>query len=106
MPSTNVPGACASSAGDTQEDRALALLRALANEDGQSLPRLAKRLGLAASQLQRLLVALGDDPQFGGLGLVEARSDARGRNCAWLTSRGHAVCDGLHADGIHGRDTV
>ncbi len=91
---------------DTQEDRALALLRALANEDGQSLPRLTKRLGLAASELQRLLVALGDDPQFGGLGLVEARSDARGRSCVWLTSRGHAVCDGLHADGIHERDAV
>jgi IclR helix-turn-helix domain len=95
MPSVDVSSANASSTVDTQENRALALLSALANEDGQSLPRLAKRLGLAASELQRLLVALGDDPQFGGLGLVGARNDSRGRNCIWLSARGQSVCDAM-----------
>ncbi len=95
MSCSDVSNASATSAGDRQEDRALVLLSVLANEDGQSLPRLAKRLGLAASELQRLLVVLGDDPQFGGLGLVEARCDSRGRNCIWLTTRGQTICDSI-----------
>jgi hypothetical protein len=112
----NVSRAGASYAVDTQEDRALGLLRALANEDGQSLPRLARRLGLAASELQRLLVALGNDPQFAGLGLVEARNDSRGRNCIWLTARGQSLCEGmlpasmlpegLRSEGIRERDAT
>lgn len=72
------------------EDRALALLQLLAEEDGQSLPRLAKRLGLGASELQRLLVALGDDPRFDGLDLVEQRRDGE-RILLWRTARGRAL---------------
>jgi hypothetical protein len=83
---------------DTQErspeGHALALLRALADEDGQSLPRLAKRLGLAASELQRLRTALGEDPRFDGLGLIETRTDLRDRECLWLSARGRRfLCD-------------
>jgi formate dehydrogenase accessory protein FdhD len=70
------------------EEPALALLLALAKQDGQSLPRLGKHLHLAASELNRLCVALGDDARFDGLGLVEMRVDARGRTCVWLSAQG------------------
>jgi hypothetical protein len=73
------------------EQLALALLRALGDEDGQSLPRLAKRLGLAASELQRLRTALGEDPRFDGLGLIQTRTDLRERECLWLSARGRDV---------------
>lgn len=72
------------------EDAALALLRLLAEEDGQSQPRVAKRLGLGASELQRLLAALSDDPRFDGLDLVAARRDGE-RTRLWLTARGRAL---------------
>ncbi len=74
---------------------ALALLRLLA-EDGEVSPaRAAKRLGLGASELNRLLVALGDDPRFDGLDLVERiatphRDGTRER--LRLTTRGRSLC--------------
>ena len=67
------------------------LLRLLAQEDGQSLPRVAKRLGLGASELQRLLTALGPDPRFDGLDLVEARVEGV-RTRLWLTDKGRQLC--------------
>ena len=73
------------------EDVALDLLRLLAQEDGQSLPRVAKRLGLGASELQRLLTALGPDARFDGLDLVEARADGA-RMRLWLTAKGRHLC--------------
>lgn len=76
------------------DDAAFALLRLLAAEDGQSLPRVAKRLGLAGSELQRLLTALGDDQRFDGLDLVEQRIERRAqgeRVLLWLTARGRAL---------------
>lgn len=76
------------------DDAALALLQLLAAEDGQSLPRVAKRLGLAGSELQRLLAALGADPRFDGLDLVEQRveQDAqRERVLLWLTAKGRTL---------------
>ena len=83
------------------EDAALALLRLLAENGDVSMPRAAKRLGLGASELHRLLVALGDDPAFGGLDLVErhvehqaeAQADSA-RTLLRLTARGRALCDG------------
>jgi DNA-binding MarR family transcriptional regulator len=72
-------------------DPAFELLRLLAQEDGQSLARVAKRLGLGASELQRLLTALGADPRFDGLDLVEARADGV-RTRLWLTTKGRALC--------------
>lgn len=72
-------------------DDALALLRLLCTEDVQSIHRVAKRLGMGLSELQRLLTALGDDPRFDGLDLVqqEQRGD---RVVLRLTERGRALC--------------
>jgi DNA-binding IclR family transcriptional regulator len=73
------------------EDLALALLRLLADEDGQSIHRVAKRLQLSLSELQRLLTALGPDPRFDGLDLVEQR-EADGRILLHLTGKGRRLC--------------
>jgi IclR helix-turn-helix domain len=100
------------------EDAALAVIRLLAEEDGQSLPRIAKRIGLSASELRRVLAALGDDPRFDGLGLValslterrasparaQPRTDSRTQmqTRAYLTARGRALCAGeAHANAGH-----
>jgi hypothetical protein len=69
----------------------MALLRLLASEDGQSIHRVAKRLGLGLSELQRLLTALGPDPRFDGLDLVEQRSEGA-RTVLWLTGKGRRLC--------------
>jgi hypothetical protein len=74
------------------DDDALALLRLLQVEDGQSIHRVAKRLGLGLSELQRLLAALGDDPRFDGLDLVERRLDGE-RTLLWLTQKGRQLVD-------------
>lgn len=73
------------------EDAALALIRLLAAESEMSLPRAAKRLSSSVSELQRLLVALGDDPRFDGLDLVTRRHDGE-RILLRLTERGRALC--------------
>lgn len=73
------------------EEAALALLHLLAQDTAVSLPRAAKRLGLSASELQRLLVALGDQPRFGGLDLIEQHREGE-RVLLRLTSRGRALC--------------
>lgn len=61
-----------------------AVVELLVQEDGQSAARICRRLGLARSELQRLLAVLGEDPAFGGLGWVELRDDD-GRDRLWLT---------------------
>ena len=73
------------------EDAALAVLRLLREEDGQSIHRVAKRLQLGLSELQRVLTALGDDPRF-GLDLVERRQDGE-RTLLWLTQKGRRLVD-------------
>ncbi len=73
------------------DDPALALLRLLAAEDGQSTARIAKRLQLGQSELQRVLTALGEDPRYDGLALVEQRRDGE-RMRLWLSDRGRALC--------------
>jgi len=73
------------------DEPALDLLRLLAQEDGQSIHRVAKRLGMGISELQRLLVALGEDPRFDGLDLVEQRLDGE-RLRLWLTDKGRRLC--------------
>jgi DNA-binding IclR family transcriptional regulator len=73
------------------DDIALALLRMLAEEDGQSIHRVAKRLQLSLSELQRLLTALGPDSRFDGLDLVEQREDGD-RVLLWLTDKGKRLC--------------
>ena len=74
------------------DDPGLALLALLVERDGVSLPAAAKRLGLGASELQRLLTAMGDDAAVGGLDLVEARRDGE-RTTLWLTPKGRALCE-------------
>ncbi|QNP39395.1 hypothetical protein [Lysobacter solisilvae (ex Woo and Kim 2020)] len=74
----------------------MALLQLLAGEDGQSIHRVAKRMGLGLSELQRLLTALGPDPRFDGLDLVEQRSDGT-RTVLWLTAKGRRLCAGADA---------
>lgn len=56
------------------QQHASALLELLVQEDGLSPARACKQLGIARSELQRLLVLLGDDPALGGLGLIELRA--------------------------------
>ena len=73
------------------EQHALAVLQLLAGEDGQSIHRVAKRLQLSLSELQRLLAALGPDPRFDGLDLVEQR-EADGRILLHLTDKGRRLC--------------
>ena len=73
------------------EERALALLQLLAAEDGQSIHRVAKRLELSLSELQRLLTALGADTRYDGLDLVETRTDGA-RTLLWLTAKGRQLC--------------
>ncbi len=73
------------------EDNALALLQVSCAEDAQSVHRVAKRLGLGLSELQRLLTALGDDPRFDGLNLVEQQQQSE-RTVLRLTERGRALC--------------
>jgi DNA-binding IclR family transcriptional regulator len=69
------------------EQRLAAMLRYLAANDGASAARVCKQLGLARSELQRLLVVLEDDAAAGGLGLVRRIEDA-GRERLALTPRG------------------
>jgi DNA-binding IclR family transcriptional regulator len=73
------------------DETVLALLQLLSQEDGQSIHRIAKRLGLGLSELQRLLTALGPDPRFDGLDLVEQRQDGD-RTLLWLTDKGRRLC--------------
>lgn len=75
------------------DDHALALLRLLATEDDQSIHRVAKRLGLGLSELQRLLTALGPDSRFDGLDLVEQRREGE-RVLLRLTAKGRRLCEG------------
>ena len=74
------------------EESALAVLRLLREEDGQSIHRVAKRLQLGLSELQRVLAALGDDPRHDGLDLVERRQDGE-RTRLWLTAKGRSLVD-------------
>jgi hypothetical protein len=75
------------------EDRALALLRLLALEDGQSIHRVARQMALSLSELQRLLTALGPDPRYGGFDLV-AQRPVGDRTLLFLTARGRRLCAG------------
>ena len=73
------------------ENSALQLLTLVANEDGMSIHKVAKRLGLSMSELLRLLTTLGNHPQMGGLDLVTRREDG-GRDCLYLTEKGRTLC--------------
>jgi len=66
-----------------------AILHFLSDNDGASLPRVAKQLALPQSELLRLLAMLGDDETLGGLGLVESHDDGT-RRLLHLSERGRA----------------
>lgn len=74
------------------ESDALALLREIAELGEMSTARVAKRLGLQQSQLQRLLSVLGADPSVGGLDLVEVVPDGA-RTLLRLTPQGRDLLD-------------
>jgi DNA-binding MarR family transcriptional regulator len=71
------------------DTRLAQILRYLADNDGASLPRVAKQLALSQSELMRLLAALSDDPSMGGLGLVESKMIDT-RRLLFLSDRGRA----------------
>ena len=58
---TDAPIASVTSIGKPDEP-GLRLLRLQAGEDGQSIHRVARKLDMGLSELQRLLSALGNDP--------------------------------------------
>lgn len=67
-----------------------ALLALLAHEDGMSIHKACKKLGLSMSEMMRLLTLLGADEALGGLALVE-REERGGRTCLFLTTRGRTL---------------
>lgn len=69
------------------EQRLADLLRFVAAQEGASAARASKQLGLARSELQRLLAVLGEDAALGGLGLVRTTTDGA-RDRLALTPRG------------------
>ncbi|MBZ4040347.1 helix-turn-helix domain-containing protein [Novilysobacter selenitireducens] len=87
---TDAPIASVTSIGKPDEP-GLRLLRLLAGEDGQSIHRVARKLDMGLSELQRLLSALGNDPRFDGLDLVTTSRDGE-RLTLWLTQKGKRLC--------------
>jgi DNA-binding transcriptional ArsR family regulator len=69
------------------EDRLVEVVRFVADNDGVSISRVAKQLGLAQSELSRLLVLLGEDASMAGLGLIECREEGS-RRLLSLSRRG------------------
>ncbi|BBF66519.1 hypothetical protein [Acidithiobacillus ferridurans] len=73
------------------EDLVIALMQALCSEKALSLARIGKQLDLRRSQLERLLLLLGHDECWGGMGYV-AQEEQRGRPVITLTEKGQALC--------------
>ena len=70
------------------DERALALVKLLISEDGMSIHKACKQLGLSMSEMMRLLTELD------ALSLIERR-EQRGRECLFLSSTGRAICADL-----------
>lgn len=64
------------------------ILDLVASEEGLSLARACKRLGLSRSELQRSLTQLGAD--LGGPDLIRIEV-GQGRETLWLTERARSV---------------
>lgn len=71
-------------------DARRALLDLVAGEEGLSIARACKRLGLSRSEVNRLLVELGDDPVLGGLDLIRVERSEE-RQTLHLTERARAA---------------
>lgn len=67
------------------EETAAALLALLAVEDGMSIHKACKKLGISMSEMMRLLSTLAP------MDLVGQQAE-RGRNCLYLTAAGRALC--------------
>ncbi|MEC5384810.1 hypothetical protein VVD49_03705 [Uliginosibacterium sp. H3] len=76
---------------------AAALLSLLQGEDGLSIHKACKKLGLSMSEMMRLLALLGDDASLGGLNLVEQRKDGA-RTLLCLNARGRGALAAALAD--------
>lgn len=70
------------------EEEAVRLLSLVGMDEGASIPKVAKRLGLGQSQLLRTLAVLGHSDGLPGLGLIEVRGDEPAR--LYLTAQGRA----------------
>ena len=71
--------------------RALELIAYLAgNAQPVSAGRVCKSLGLSRSELNRLLVALGNSPGCEGMGLVDSTREGE-RDLLWLSASGHEL---------------
>ena len=66
------------------------VLDLVSSEEGLSVARACKRLGLSRSELQRLLTQLGADASLGGLDLIRIEAE-QGRDTLWLTERARAA---------------
>ncbi len=68
------------------------LLELIAEQEGEgfSAARACKRLGLSRSELQRMLVILGEDHALGALGLVMVEH-SEGRQLLRLTEKARAA---------------
>ncbi|HEX5126823.1 MAG TPA: hypothetical protein VFW00_08785 [Rhodocyclaceae bacterium] len=73
------------------QEPALRLLALVADEEGLSINKATKKLGLSMSELMRLLATLGNHPQTGGLDLVIHQEEG-GRVCLRLTEKGRMLC--------------
>ncbi len=73
------------------EDLVIALMQALCSEKALSLAKVGKQFDLRRSQLERLLLLLGYDERWGGMGYV-AQEEQRGRPVITLTEKGQALC--------------
>ena len=67
------------------DETAVALLALLMADDGMSIHKAWKKLGLSMSEMMRLLTALSN------LLLIERRQQ-RGRECLFLSTAGRAIC--------------
>ncbi|ACH83584.1 hypothetical protein F6A13_06885 [Acidithiobacillus sp. 'AMD consortium'] len=73
------------------EDWVIALLQALCNEPVISLAKIGKQMNLRRSQLERLLLLLGENESWGGMGYL-TQSEQRGRAVILLTQKGKDLC--------------
>ena len=79
------------------EDLVVALLQLLCESGGViSLAAAARRLSLRRSQLERLILLVGDDPCLGGLGYA-VREEKELRATLRLTDKGEALCQQVAA---------
>ncbi|MBU2742110.1 MULTISPECIES: hypothetical protein [Acidithiobacillus] len=73
------------------EDLVIALLQALCHEPVISLAKIGKQMNLRRSQLERLLLLLGENESWGGMGYL-TQSEQRGRTVILLTQKGKDLC--------------